>query len=96
MEETIFVLRIFVLTPSYPNFLKTSPQSITSGYCPGCHGEPSLLFKMATKTSIRTDEAERKRKAISYLKENDVPKYIEILLNDAVNDNPDDLFGYMV
>ena len=51
---------------------------------------------MATELSNAIDKAERKRQAISYLKENGVPKRIKNLLNTVVNDNPNDLFGFMV
>ena len=39
---------------------------------------------------------ERKRRAVQYLKDNDVPKCFQKLLNDVVLKMPEDVFGYMV
>lgn len=39
---------------------------------------------------------ERKRAAVQYLMDNDVPKCFQKLLNDVVAERPDDIFGYMV
>ena len=39
---------------------------------------------------------ERKRRAVQYLKDNDVPKCFQKLLNDVVLEMPEDIFGYMV
>jgi hypothetical protein len=38
----------------------------------------------------------RKQAAVQYLKENEVPKCFQELLNDVVVERPDDIFGYMV
>lgn len=39
---------------------------------------------------------ERKRAAVQYLKDNEVPKCFQKLLNDVVLERPKDIFGYMV
>lgn len=39
---------------------------------------------------------ERKRFAIEYLKTNDVPNCFQKLLNNILEEPPDDIFGFMV
>ena len=54
---------------------------------------PTRAFKMATD---QEEYLERKRAAVQYLSDNQVPKCFQKLLNDVVLDRPDDIFGYMV
>ena len=49
---------------------------------------------MASATLLR--DYERKQKAVKYFKSNDVPKKLEELLNIMLEDDPEDVFGYMV
>ncbi|RDD42360.1 Enolase 4 [Trichoplax sp. H2] len=48
---------------------------------------------MASTTLLR--DYERKQNAVHYFKENDVPKRLEELLNKILEDEPEDIFGYM-
>lgn len=49
---------------------------------------------MASANLLR--DYERKQNAVKYFKSNDVPKKLEELLNIMLEDDPEDIFGYMV
>ena len=51
---------------------------------------------MAANTKNGKYSLETKRKVIAYYNENQVPKKIEDLLNRMYQENPSDIYGYMV